>query len=246
MHAQSRALLTYIRRIYYPFLLHEPAIPKDCPILAAYWAHTQPLLAGMPQAQNSVSVALVIPALAALPLALQEISKHLSAPLLPCPALDRPAAGLHSRERVNLTPWKSHRRSLDATCTCVPEDGLLEWVKGRSTGGLLVRDAGLSAAYMNVGGAWASLPLDTLHVVLTKPGQAGLELSKEAVAELEKAEAAAARFSHAASGEPLVNADPQATATAVVAQLAACMDELQDAGAFSYLSPSPPQCIPDP
>ncbi|CAK0731625.1 hypothetical protein CVIRNUC_000020 [Coccomyxa viridis] len=154
---QSRALLTYIRRIYYPFLLHEPAIPKDCPILAAYWAHTQPLLAGMPQAQNSVSVALVIPALAALPLALQEISKHLS-------------------------------------------------------------------------GAWASLPLDTLHVVLTKPGQAGLELSKEAVAELENAEAAAARFSHAASGEPLVNADPQATATAVVAQLAACMDELQDAG----------------
>ena len=89
---QSRALLTYIRRIYYPFLLHEPAIPKDCPILAAYWAHTQPLLAGMPQAQNSVSVALVIPALAALPLALQEISKHLSAPLLPFSHPSQPCA----------------------------------------------------------------------------------------------------------------------------------------------------------
>ena len=87
---------------------------------------------------------------------------------------------------------------------------------------------------MGAGGAWASLPLDTLHVVLTKPGQAGLELSKEAVAELENAEAAAARFSHAASGEPLVNADPQATATAVVAQLAACMDELQDAGVSTH------------
>ena len=106
---------------------------------------------------------------------------------------------------------------------------------------------------MDVGGAWASLPLDTLHVVLTKPGQAGLELSKEAVAELENAEAAAARFSHAASGEPLVNADPQAapgcrcadspgvylsmgrlqqraTVPAAVAQLAACMAMLQDAG----------------
>ena len=91
---------------------------------------------------------------------------------------------------------------------------------------------------MDVGGAWASLPLDTLHVVLTKPGQAGLELSKEAVAELENAEAAAARFSHAASGEPLVNADPQAAATAVVAQLAACMDELQDAGVLTH-----PECI---
>ena len=67
-------------------------------------------------------------------------------------------------------------------------------------------------------------------MVLTKPGQAGLELSKEAIAELEGAEAAAAKFSHSASGEPLVNADPQATATAVVAQLAACMPELQDAG----------------
>ncbi len=80
------------------------------------------------------------------------------------------------------------------------------------------------------GGAWASLPRDTLHVVLTKAKQAGLELSEEASAELEGAEAAAARFSHAASGEPLVNADPQATATAVVAQLAACMPELQVAG----------------
>lgn len=66
--------------------------------------------------------------------------------------------------------------------------------------------------------------------MLTKPGQAGLELSKEASAELEGAEAAAAKFSHSASGEPLVNADPQATATAVVAQLAACMPELLDAG----------------
>ena len=102
---QSRALLTYIRRIYYPFLLHDPAIPKDCPILAAYWAHTQPLLAGMPQAQNSVSVALVIPALAALPLALQEISKHLSAPLLqrPPPLTDH-AAALHQQKTHHRTP----------------------------------------------------------------------------------------------------------------------------------------------
>ena len=74
---QSRALLTYIRRVYYPFLLHDPAIPKESPVLCAYWAHTQPLLAGMPQAQNSVSVALVIPALAALPAALGELSKQL-------------------------------------------------------------------------------------------------------------------------------------------------------------------------
>ena len=78
---QSRALLTYIRRIYHPFLLHDPAIPKDSPILCAYWAHTQPLLAGMPQAQNSVSMAIVIPALAALPAALQEMSKHLGTAL---------------------------------------------------------------------------------------------------------------------------------------------------------------------
>lgn len=77
---QSRALLTYIRRVYYPFLLHEPAIPKESPVLCAYWAHTQPLLAGMPQAQNTVSMALVIPNLAALPAALHEMSKHLGEP----------------------------------------------------------------------------------------------------------------------------------------------------------------------
>ena len=80
------------------------------------------------------------------------------------------------------------------------------------------------------GGAWASLPRDTLHVVLTKNGQAGLEISKEAHDHMEAAEAAAARFSHSAAGEPLVSADPQEAATAVVAQLAACMDDLQEGG----------------
>ena len=52
--AQTRALQTYIKRVYYPFLLRDPEIhaPVDG-VLTALWVHTHPTLAGMPQASHS-------------------------------------------------------------------------------------------------------------------------------------------------------------------------------------------------
>lgn len=52
-----------------------------------------------------------------------------------------------------------------------------------------------------VGAALEALPRGTLHVVLTKPGEAGLALSKGAEAEKEAAAAAVSGFLEAASGE---------------------------------------------
>lgn len=46
---QERALLTYIRRVYYPFLLRDPEITPVDGMLCAYWVHTHPTLSGMPQ-----------------------------------------------------------------------------------------------------------------------------------------------------------------------------------------------------
>ena len=63
-----------MKRVYHPFLLRDPEIHAlDDGLLCALWAHTHPTLAGMPQARNSLSTALVVPALSALPAALGEV-----------------------------------------------------------------------------------------------------------------------------------------------------------------------------
>lgn len=54
---QERALLTYIRRVYYPFLLRDPEISPVDGMLCAYWVHTHPTLSGMPQVRLSFIVA---------------------------------------------------------------------------------------------------------------------------------------------------------------------------------------------
>jgi hypothetical protein len=72
--AQTRALQTYIKRVYYPFLLRDPEIHAlHDSLLAALWVHTHATLAGSPAAQNSLSIALVLPALSALPPALAAV-----------------------------------------------------------------------------------------------------------------------------------------------------------------------------
>jgi acetyl-CoA carboxylase/biotin carboxylase 1 len=70
---QERALLTYVRRVYYPFLLRDPELSAVDGMLCAYWVHTHPTVSGMPQAQSSLSVACLIPALDALPAALKQL-----------------------------------------------------------------------------------------------------------------------------------------------------------------------------
>ena len=78
--------------------------------------------------------------------------------------------------------------------------------------------------------ALAAIPRGTLHVVLTKVGEAGLALSKEAEAERDAAAAAVATFQEAATVESLAGASPRATAAAVNAQLRAVQQDLLDAG----------------
>lgn len=72
-HAQTRALQTYVKRVYYPFLLRDPEIHVLEGVLCALWVHTHPTLAGMPHAQTSLSVAVIVPALSGLPAALAAV-----------------------------------------------------------------------------------------------------------------------------------------------------------------------------
>lgn len=79
--------------------------------------------------------------------------------------------------------------------------------------------------------ALAAIPRGTLHVVLTKVGEAGLALSEEAEPESDAAAAAVATFQEAATAESHAGANPRATAAAVHAQLRAAQPDLLDAGA---------------
>lgn len=62
-----------MKRVYYPSLLRDPEIHVLEGVLCALWVHTHPTLSHAPHAHSSLSVATVVPALAALPAALTAI-----------------------------------------------------------------------------------------------------------------------------------------------------------------------------
>jgi acetyl-CoA carboxylase/biotin carboxylase 1 len=77
---RQRALITYIKRIYFPFLLHEPALAvalKDSksggPSLTAVWAYSDAATAGTSLARDCLGGAVLINALADLPAALKAL-----------------------------------------------------------------------------------------------------------------------------------------------------------------------------
>ena len=76
---RNRALQTYIRRIYFPFLLHEPKIfePKDSTVAkkmtVAVWAYEDPAFSGTSLARECFGAAMMVPNLASIPVALEDI-----------------------------------------------------------------------------------------------------------------------------------------------------------------------------
>lgn len=70
---QTRALQTYVKRVYYPFLLRDPEIHVLDSVLCALWVHMHPNVATAPHAHSSLSVAAVVPTLSALAAALATI-----------------------------------------------------------------------------------------------------------------------------------------------------------------------------
>lgn len=73
---QRRALSTYARRLYYPFLLHEPAIaPGPGDALVAAWAYDHAPLASTPLSRECNGGALLVRSLHGLPAALAELER---------------------------------------------------------------------------------------------------------------------------------------------------------------------------
>lgn len=99
---QSRALSTYVRRVYFPFITKGPelcggaasAASANPSPLAAAWAHEHPGLDGTPSARVATSAALVLPALDALAAGLRSVEDAVAAAGLAGPA-GSPRGTLH-------------------------------------------------------------------------------------------------------------------------------------------------------
>ncbi|KAL4525084.1 hypothetical protein Ndes2526A_g07171 [Nannochloris sp. 'desiccata'] len=76
---RQRALITYIKRIYFPFLLHEPALAvapsnaKGGASLTAVWAYSDAATAGTALARDCLGGAVLINSLADLPAAMKAL-----------------------------------------------------------------------------------------------------------------------------------------------------------------------------
>lgn len=88
---QSRALTTYIKRIYFPFMLREPEISAPAAgVQCALWAYDEPATAGTAAAKERLGTAVLIASLAELPAALEAAARtvtdsggHPTTPLVP-------------------------------------------------------------------------------------------------------------------------------------------------------------------
>ena len=72
---QQRALLTYIKRIYYPFLVREPELVSVSGHVCAIWLHSLNCSRTASTGLVVLGVAIVIPSLQDLPAALTGIEE---------------------------------------------------------------------------------------------------------------------------------------------------------------------------
>ena len=90
-------------------------------------------------------------------------------------------------------------------------------------------EVGISAG----GAAFKALPRGTLHIVLTKPGDQGLRLTRPAAEHWQAALASVGSFQAVEASEHAPNvADPRTTAAAIAAQVRGVAPQLLAAGAF--------------
>ena len=68
--------MTYIKRIYFPFILRDPHLYTPVPgCRCALWAYAEPAVAGTTAAQECMGTALLIASLAELPSALVAVTQ---------------------------------------------------------------------------------------------------------------------------------------------------------------------------
>jgi acetyl-CoA carboxylase / biotin carboxylase 1 len=75
MRLQKNALLTYLKRIYYPFMVRDPELHTPSGIPCIIWVHQHPQVAGTQAARNILGAAVIIDSLDLLPGALAAVEE---------------------------------------------------------------------------------------------------------------------------------------------------------------------------
>lgn len=76
---QYRALLTYVKRVYHPFLLREPQVNTHGSIMTAAWIYDDPRLANTAQARHQVGAFLVLPCMSEIATGLSYVQQAMAA-----------------------------------------------------------------------------------------------------------------------------------------------------------------------
>jgi len=112
---QQRALLTYIKRVYYPFLVREPELVSAGGNLCAIWLHSVNSTRSSAPGTVLLGMAVVVPTLADLPAALQAAEELISE------SRELPFALIHrlAREFSLWSPWHIPADPVVLCTTCV-------------------------------------------------------------------------------------------------------------------------------
>ena len=76
---QYSALVTYIKRVYHPYLLREPTLMQHDQIVTAAWVYEDPRFANTNRARHMLGSFLVVPCLSELALGLVQLKKDINA-----------------------------------------------------------------------------------------------------------------------------------------------------------------------
>jgi len=118
---QRRALLTYIKRIYYPFLQQQPSLHSEPSGLIMLWTHTQPAISDAGAEPALLAAAVIIPALANLAeaaTAIQSIAAQqgMQRNVSPCVCLCLTISWAHWRVGTDMHVGSVEAKTCPVTC----------------------------------------------------------------------------------------------------------------------------------
>ena len=110
---QTRALLTYIKRVYFPYVLQEPELFVEADITCGLWVHSLPTsVAAGPQSER-LGMAITISHLGLLPDALSALQsiidktgQNICLPFLPLLSCSRIRLGTSPTSFCRLSTWR--------------------------------------------------------------------------------------------------------------------------------------------
>jgi hypothetical protein len=114
---QYSALVTYIKRVYHPYLLREPTFMQHDQILTAAWVYDDPRFANTDHAQHRLGAFLVVPCISELASGLEQLQRDISV-LEIGPLSGTLHISVSGKMASNCTCWQCRQHALPVVPAC--------------------------------------------------------------------------------------------------------------------------------